>query len=63
MEAACTWNGFTWMVAFTVSGFTFRVAITGAWVNLSKRGGKDGFSEGWQGSSEGFPEGKVRGKS
>ena len=28
-----------------------------------KEEGRTGFSEGWQGSSEGFPEGKDRGKS
>ena len=26
------------------------------WVNLSKRGRRTGFSKGWQGCSEGFPE-------
>ena len=33
------------------------------WFNMSKRGGKDGFFQGWQGWSEGFSEGKARGNS
>ena len=33
------------------------------WVNLSKEEGRTGFSEGWQGCSKGFTEGKARGKS
>ena len=38
-------------------------SLASEWVNLRKEEGRTGFSNSWNGCSEGFPEGKAQGKS